>query len=105
MATLPAPERSRLERVSENGTYRGKLKVRVIAPGVCGDQLDAPDYVAQKGAPLRNRGWLCSHVGCPNRRSPGSSICASHAARKKGPNLCSLCGALGHNVRSCEDSR
>ena len=103
MATLPAPERARLERESANGVYRGSAKVRVVPPGVCGGP--DPDYVAQKGAPLRNRGWLCSHVGCPNRRSPGSSICASHAARKKGPNRCSLCGALGHNARGCEDPR
>jgi hypothetical protein len=103
MATLPAPERARLERAPANGRYGGRIKVRVIPAGVFGDS--APALKARPGAPLRIRGWLCAHDGCQNRRTPNSRICASHAARKKGPNRCSLCGALGHNARGCGSPR
>lgn len=105
MATQPAPERTRLERVSANGVYRGRLKVRVIAPGVCGDQIDAPAPRPTAPRPLRNRGTLCANLGCANRRMPGASICATHAARRKGVSLCTRCGEPGHNARTCRDPR
>lgn len=103
MAALRAPEPARLERAPENGRYGGRLKVRVIPPGVFGDS--APALRARPGAPLRSRGSLCAHDGCQNQRTLNSRICASHAARKKGLNRCSLCGSLGHNARGCPDPR
>lgn len=96
-----------LERAPANGVYRGRLRVRTLAPGVSGEdpQPARPRRGPAKAslAPAKDR--LCAYAGCANRRVPGATICASHAARRKGASRCGLCGELGHNQRTCRRAR
>lgn len=101
------PGRVPLERAPANGVYRGRARVRTLAPGVSGeDPLPVRPRRGQAKAPAPPaKDRLCAHAGCTNRRVPGATICFAHAARRKGASRCGLCGDLGHNQRTCRRAR
>lgn len=101
------PGRVPLERAPANGVYRGRLHVRTLPPGVSGEDLRAaPPARSRTPAPAQPaKDRLCAHAGCKNRRVPGATVCAAHAARRKGASRCGLCGGLGHTQRTCRRAR
>lgn len=87
------------ERKPSNGVYRGRLAVRMAAPGVSGCDPDDLDR--------RSR---CSNTGCLRPRVFKSRYCAIcntariPVQRKRSP-VCSICGGIGHDRRTCNPTK
>lgn len=101
-----------------NGVYTGPAKVRVIPPGVTGEDLVREGLVPPRSLAARRSAARGRHRSARVRRKVGESAGRRGASspgmhgsggrapgprskRAMGVHRCAVCGQIGHNARTC----